>query len=134
VYECNIRNLLQYTICDMILLFQIYFYRWTMKVRLPIATDTTPNPIGEESPLLQESIREHGDKRHVSAKKLFIRYTAAVCFVVGTGVVAWWMSNGGEELDVSKPQEWRVQLMGWTSAILYRQFVFPHSPIWRCTC
>jgi hypothetical protein len=104
----------------MILLVQIYFYRW---IKVPIATDADDSHIGEESALLPESTHERGGQVSTT-KAILIRYTTAVCFVVATGTTAWWMSKEGEKPDISKPQEWRVQAMGWSSAILYRAFAF----------
>ena len=112
----------------MVLLVQIYFYRW---IRVPIATDADGN-IGEESALLPEGTHERGGQVSTT-KDILIRYTTAVCFVVATGTTAWWMSKDGEEPDISKPQEWRVQAMGWSSAILYRAFALSmmHSMLTR---
>lgn len=54
---------------------------------------------------------------------VFFRYTAAVLFVFATGVAAWWISDSVENDHGSEPKGptggWKIQLTGWTSALLY---------------
>lgn len=51
---------------------------------------------------------------------MLARYTVALLFVFGTGVIAWWISSSLDYDDVPEtPAGWTVQLIGWTSAILY---------------
>ncbi|KZP31494.1 PQ-loop-domain-containing protein [Athelia psychrophila] len=117
---------LYYSICDIILLIQIYYYRWARSLR------TEPNSITaerdtEETPLLvgstPECTHETGSQRLL---KLYAPYAAAVLFVIASGVFSWWISlrsgNGKgapqspSELETS---EWTIQLIGWSSAVLY---------------
>jgi len=113
-----------YTTCDIILLCQIYYYRYTHPVVLASPTPgvTVSNEAGEESPLLGAQIAE--GKRHDRAYvKATLQYLSALVFVVATGVVAWSVSSRGtSEPDPRRPRdviEWKSQLIGWTSAILY---------------
>jgi len=95
-----------YTLCDIILLSQIYFYRWQRQYRL-VDSD-------EHSPLLDRP------KQKVSTKVMLARYMVALLFVFGTGVIAWWISSSLDYDDVPEtPAGWTAQLIGWTSAILY---------------
>lgn len=116
----------QYSICDIILLIQIYYYRWARSLR------TEPNSITaerdtEETPLLvgstPECTHETGSQRLL---KLYAPYAAAVLFVIASGVFSWWISlrSGnakGAPQSPSEPEtsEWTIQLIGWSSAVLY---------------
>lgn len=103
-----------YSLCDLTLLGQIYFYRWKRS--------TIANERGERSPLLHGESRAPQQEK-VSTRLLLVRYTAAVLFVIATGVIAWWISSGLEkEESPDVPDEavgWKIQLVGWTSAALY---------------
>ena len=55
----------------------------------------------------------------------FLRYFGAVMFVCGVGVLAWYLSGTANE-DGSRDKEkdvieWRSQVIGWMSAVLYRE-------------
>ena len=55
----------------------------------------------------------------------FLRYFGAVMFVCGVGVLAWYLSGTSNE-DGSRDKkkdviEWRSQVIGWMSAVLYRE-------------
>lgn len=88
------------------------------------------NEEGEESPLL-------GNDRHTlvieegsSLTKQIIQYLLAFIFVIGTGLIAWFVSqqsadnqpDPGGQKDVI---EWKSQLIGWTSATLYCKSYVP---------
>ncbi|KAN0087564.1 PQ loop repeat domain containing protein [Tylopilus felleus] len=113
-----------YTLCDAILLFQIYYYRWKQSSRgvLPRAEEDGPT---EQSCLLGENALVHGsESRPTSITGVFAQYAAAVAFVMATGVIAYLISeriqsNGSPALPPDTPLEWRIQLFGWTSAIAY---------------
>ncbi|KAL0961426.1 hypothetical protein HGRIS_006372 [Hohenbuehelia grisea] len=105
-----------YTLCDAILLLQIYYYRRRKRSRA-----VSPSPQRERSPLL---LPKQEGPAPIPTKILVIRYTAAVLFVCATGVIAWWISGGpsDEEEHPKHPRQaskWAIQLIGWTSAILY---------------
>jgi hypothetical protein len=54
------------------------------------------------------------------------RYLAGFLFVIGAGVIAWRISAPGNS-DEEAPEyvasrEWEIQLLGWSSAVLFREF------------
>lgn len=62
-----------------------------------------------------------------STRSLIIQYGVAVLFVVVTGILAWWISRGLQN-DQDEPQKqpdddlaWKIQVIGWTGASLYRK-------------
>jgi len=114
---------LYYTICDTILLVQIYFYRWKRQ-RLP-------HEHHERQPLLPSN-----DQRIVSATVLLIRYTGALIFVAVVGVVAWWIGEM-QHINPTPPPTSRLEIhvLGWTSAVLYLVARIPQifkNPKTRC--
>ncbi|KAL0580628.1 putative vacuolar membrane transporter [Marasmius crinis-equi] len=114
---------LYYTLCDMILLGQIYYYRFK-RAKSPLLF--YPERQEEHAPLLpddrspQNSERSGGD-----AKSMLLRYTGALLFVLATGTVAWWMSDSTKHPDepsqnkMSPSRAWTIQVLGWSSAILF---------------
>ncbi|KIM89103.1 hypothetical protein PILCRDRAFT_813007 [Piloderma croceum F 1598] len=112
-----------YTICDIILLLQIYFYRWDKKRR------HSPDGVTEDSPLLDR--HHHEDNVNHSRRRiytLFAQYSGALILVCASGVISWWISTrsdigGGTPQQPAEPKasEMTIQLFGWTSAILYRE-------------
>ncbi|CAE6465902.1 unnamed protein product [Rhizoctonia solani] len=131
-----------YTICDIILLFQIYYYRWTHPVH-PAALflprpPPNPNDIDsrpdEHSPLLRDqppnnsaSAQTVDNNVHDTFSRRALRYALLFGFVIGTGVVAWAINRLVHPRDGSEPippredevLEWRSQVLGYASAILY---------------
>jgi hypothetical protein len=113
----------KYTICDIILLLQIYFYRWDKKRRL------SPDGVIEDSPLLER--HRHEDNANDSRRRiytLFAQYSGALILVCASGIISWWISTrpdfeGGTPQQPAEPKasELTIQLFGWTSAILYRE-------------
>lgn len=69
----------------------------------------------------------HGSENHSpSVLRVFAQYAAAVAFVMVTGVVAYLISEriqyeDSPALPPDTPLEWRIQVLGWTSALLYRE-------------
>lgn len=103
----------KYTLCDLTLLGQIYYYRWKRSRVLSYEPD-------EQAPLLPGESRS----QPVSTRMLLIRYTAALLFVFATGIIAWWISSSMESKDEhsGSPEKsigWRIQIVGWSSAVLY---------------
>ena len=116
---------MQYTTCDAILLFQIYYYRWKNRRLL---RSQGPERNGERAPLLGDEAQVPGhthvaDEEPVPAKILVIRYLGALLFVVAVGIAAWWLSQDEETHLVDPPREgkkwWYIQLLGWSSASLF---------------
>ncbi|KAK0464460.1 PQ loop repeat-domain-containing protein [Desarmillaria tabescens] len=109
-----------YSVCDLALLCQVYYYRW--KDGRPIFTSRCDyeGTREETTPLLP------GDARIEDAlpmRVLVLRYAGAVVFIFATGILAWWISGGAEEdeepRDIPTHIKWTVQILGWTSAVLY---------------
>jgi solute carrier family 66 (lysosomal lysine-arginine transporter), member 1 len=114
---------LQYSACDIVLLWQIYYYRWKGTARSD-ASNPSAVSTNEESPLLPPEHAHEGRNSPSSVFRESAKYGGAILFVYAAGVAAWWVSehlNAGK--DRSKPEEvleWRSQVMGWISAVLYR--------------
>lgn len=118
----------QYSLCDTILLTQIYYYRHTHPVHLETSTPTVTvsNENGEESPLLASEVSgRRKPSVHPSYAAATLRYLLAMAFVISTGIIAWLASQRGVYQEVPKKAkdviEWKSQVMGWTSALLYRK-------------
>jgi hypothetical protein len=126
----------QYTACDIILLFQIYYYRWKGtadetpfddEYRVPGLEDSAAldgNDPTEATPLLAlkdaELSESHGNWTNILA------YCGGVLFVASFGVAAYLVDqrnggNGDSTPDEDVVIEWRSQLFGWGSAALYRE-------------
>ncbi|CAE7115405.1 unnamed protein product [Rhizoctonia solani] len=131
-----------YTICDVILLFQIYYYRWTHPVHpAALFLPRPPPPINdpnsradEHSPLLRNqppnssaSAQTVENNVHDTFARRALRYALLFGFVIGTGVVAWAINRlvharrGSEPVPPRDDEvvEWRSQVLGYASAILY---------------
>ena len=123
---------LQYTVCDIILLIQIYYYRWArpkeLTASLLIPEAEVPGRIAsEETPLISE---REGETTHVKTERSALAqgliYGSALVFVLLTGVAAWAVD---EYLHRDQPREpprerveWRSQVLGWISAVMYSKF------------
>jgi len=111
-----------YTLCDVILLLQIYYYRWKNKRTGYPADDMAPAE-DETRPLLSRS--ESRDRGFfTSTRWLILRYIFALAFVCGMGIAAWWVSehvnlDEGATEPPAGSLSWLIQLLGWTSAVLY---------------
>ncbi|KAG8996472.1 hypothetical protein FRB94_008268 [Tulasnella sp. JGI-2019a] len=122
-----------YTICDIVLLVQIYYYRWqSTNGKLGEAALDEP----ETDPLLgrDETNVDDGTVHTFKSKTGFdllgrtALYTYAGLFVVLTGMAAYFFNRanqhevpdspagGGHDEDIL---EWKSQVLGWTSALLY---------------
>ncbi|KAG8691237.1 hypothetical protein FRC11_005735, partial [Ceratobasidium sp. 423] len=131
-----------YTICDVILLFQIYYYRWTHPVHpaalflpRPPPPSNDPNYRSDEhSPLLRDqspnssaSARTVENYVHDTFLRRALRYALLFGFVIGTGVAAWAINrlmhptHGSEPVPPREDEviEWHSQVLGYASAILY---------------
>ncbi|KAG8744918.1 hypothetical protein FRC12_014711, partial [Ceratobasidium sp. 428] len=131
-----------YTICDTILLFQIYYYRWTHPVHpasliLPRPPPNRADPhttADEHSPLLRDqapnnsaSVKTVERDAHDTLARRTLRYVLLFGFVIGTGIAAWAINramhpkNGVEPLPPREDEiiEWRSQLLGYASAVCF---------------
>ncbi|KAK2465356.1 hypothetical protein APHAL10511_002710 [Amanita phalloides] len=97
-----------YTLCDLILLGQIYYYRRKR-------TTITALVRGDQEPLLATNPSSPSG----SATALVIRYACATCFVFLVGVGAWSLYEQTQTTSLPKSPQWLIQSLGWTSAILY---------------
>ncbi|KAF8895317.1 PQ loop repeat-domain-containing protein [Infundibulicybe gibba] len=106
---------LYYSTCDIILLCQIFYYRWKRGKQ-----NTSDND--EQTPLLPaEGNRGH---ENISLKYIFARYFGALVLVFGIGISAWWITTGFQDKEKSPKRShhgtrWEIHLLGWTSAIFY---------------
>jgi len=82
----------------------------------------------------------------VSTKIHLLRYAGALLFVIVTGILAWWIGSkvkspeeNHNEDDENAARKWAIQILGWTSAVLYvsivchkdhRVFVAELQPSW----
>jgi len=112
-----------YTLCDITLLFQVYYYRWKERSRgILLRAEDSPT---EQSCLLGDNALVHGSEaRPTSVIRVFAQYAAAIAFVMATGVVAYLISeriqrDDSPALPPDPPFEWRIQVLGWMSALLY---------------
>ncbi|KAF5338949.1 hypothetical protein D9611_008785 [Ephemerocybe angulata] len=129
-----------YTACDLILLGQIYYYRWKKQQKY----DEVDGPEGlsaaddEQTPLIpgSEGLDTSATPESVvePLRVLLAKYAVAVLFVVVVGIGAWWVNEGrlhrtGPSLhglfayakkQVKKPKhDVLVQFFGWSSAALF---------------
>ncbi|KAG9096498.1 hypothetical protein FRC06_008605, partial [Ceratobasidium sp. 370] len=131
-----------YTVCDLILLFQIYYYRWTHPVHpasliipRPPPNPADPNSTADEhSPLLRNqppnnlaSAKTVERDAHDTLVRRTLRYVLLFGFVIGTGVAAWGINrlvrskDGPGSVPPSEHEiiEWKSQLLGYASAICF---------------
>ena len=124
----------QYTACDLILLGQIYYYRWKNAHKPETAsTESRLTNDDEETPLLSVEVEQTPRPESVvePLRVLAVKYTIAVLFIISVGIAAWWINEGRYRtpdlhglLSVleqhEKPKYYAfVQFCGWTSAILF---------------
>ncbi|KAJ7095805.1 PQ loop repeat-domain-containing protein [Mycena belliarum] len=109
-----------YSLCDITLMSQIYFYR---RKRVKAG-----HPPCEETPLLHADDSAENTESKVPVVVLILRYTGALFCVFATGVLSWWISRNTEETGSPPKQspqppsadmQWTIQILGWTSAVLY---------------
>ncbi|KIP05167.1 hypothetical protein PHLGIDRAFT_19782 [Phlebiopsis gigantea 11061_1 CR5-6] len=118
-----------YTVCDIILLIQIYYYRWTRSKELTASSlipeaEVPGRIVSEETPLIPD---RRGEAAHIKTERSDLAqgliYGGALIFVLLTGAIAWAVD---EYLHRDQPRgppkeivEWRSQLLGWISAVMY---------------
>ncbi|RPD73861.1 PQ-loop-domain-containing protein [Lentinus tigrinus ALCF2SS1-7] len=116
-----------YSSCDAILLAQIYYYRWKRTRRdvpLLVSEDARMSALYDEaSPLLPGDGRSEGPPRIKDARKETLKFVTAMVFVFSVGVAAWAVDRHlHRDVPRSKPVEvveWRSQVLGWISAVLF---------------
>ncbi|OCH92838.1 PQ-loop-domain-containing protein [Obba rivulosa] len=112
-----------YAACDTVLLFQIYYYRWKnpalSQAPLLVTEDAETPGASEQTPLLSAGGAGRSKKAIV---REFGKYAAALLFVFAVGVAAWAVDEGIHNGPRSRPKEvleWRSQVLGWISAVMY---------------
>jgi len=114
---------LKYTTCDLILLCQIYYYRYK---RHRLSGRDGGEGQGERTPLIGSEGRPPHEEV-LPGKILAIRYACALAFIVSVGVVASWVTNediDNDDANLHNPTEgtkkwWAIQVFGWSSALLF---------------
>ncbi|KAH8104689.1 PQ-loop-domain-containing protein [Cristinia sonorae] len=115
-----------YTVCDLTLLGQVYYYRWkNSRQAVPTLVPDVSLPAGtasENTPLIASVDPIDRDQRPSLAKQ-FIKYAFAVLFVLSTGVAAWAIDQhihkGQPRTRPEEVVEWKSQLLGWFSAVMF---------------
>ncbi|KAG0700109.1 PQ-loop-domain-containing protein [Suillus ampliporus] len=115
-----------YTLCDTVLLCQVYYYRWKRLSGQHVVPAHIPGDVSEETCLLRDSRSvDPSERPEPSVTRIFVRYLAAVAFVSAAGVAAYFISNWLPNDDTSpfhpnnKKLDWKIQVIGWTSATAY---------------
>ncbi len=115
----------QYTLCDTVLLIQIYYYRWLNTGTLARPEAHHVENIGEATPLLSSGNGGQEPEKKRSLKRHVLEYVGMILCLVGAGIVAWAISqrvqrvSGDEEPRPEEIVEWKSQVMGYLSAVLY---------------
>jgi len=108
---------LYYSVCDTTLLFQIYYYQW----KTSHISDNGHCAPTEDTPLIREDVPPV--EKRPSLCREFIKYATALLFVFATGITAWALDQrvhgDGAGAKPDEVFEWKSQLLGWTSAILF---------------
>ncbi|KAF8550061.1 hypothetical protein OG21DRAFT_1598970 [Imleria badia] len=111
-------------LCDAMLLFQVYYYRWRQRTRGILLQVDEDSPT-EQSCLLGDNALVHGSESHpISVMRVFVQYTAAVALVIVTGIVAYLIGEqvqyeDSPALPPDTPLDWRIQVLGWISTLSY---------------
>lgn len=111
----------QYIVCDSLLLFQIYYYRWkNPHTDEPTAQDINPS---EDTPLLENSVGPKSTGLW-STESEVLKCSLYFTFVFAAGVLAWTIdSRIRGPRTPNEPEgvvEWRSQVLGWVSAAMFR--------------
>ena len=115
----------QYTLCDIILLFQVFYYRRSSK-------SSHADHASEASPLLAPSSPSSATRALPPAqpKPLLppvLEYPLLLTFVLGAGAFAWFLSDRSDDVGIPEEPgkggdvelEWKSQTLGYISAVLY---------------
>jgi hypothetical protein len=127
-----------YTICDVILIFQVFYYRRKRRLHPelyePLATSdglngnggALPTPVSEQTPLLS-AFSAHGPTEPafspaVQRARDLLFYGAGIAIIVSAGVIAWFAGkNKNKEGRIIEEWDTSAQIVGWVSAFLYRE-------------
>ncbi|GAA5993284.1 hypothetical protein JCM11641_001118 [Rhodosporidiobolus odoratus] len=138
---------LYYTLCDVILIFQVFYYRRKRRVHPELYAAPLPpsdglevptTPLSEQTPLLS-SFSAHAPTSpplspSLQKAKDLLSYTGGFVLVLLVGVVAWFVSKSQEGTG-RKEEVWdtSAQVVGWVSAFLYLGSRLPQLALNRKT-
>ncbi|KIJ54580.1 hypothetical protein M422DRAFT_24519 [Sphaerobolus stellatus SS14] len=116
-----------YTLCDAVLLFQIFYYRRTHPIHIE-ARPHSPSPASleqtETTPLLAQTSKDEEEQplyRQVLSHAW--PYLLGITFVCSIGAISYWVNVRKSHQGLPEKRddifEWKSQLFGWISAILY---------------
>jgi solute carrier family 66 (lysosomal lysine-arginine transporter), member 1 len=114
----------QYALTDILLLLQIYYYRWSYDQHQEVEVDCTEAT--EESSLLGGGTEfKIYERRSTNYLLRLAKCLAALSFLITIIVVTWWISarfpdEDGSTYPESLRLKWAIQTLGWSSATLYR--------------
>ncbi|KAI9508897.1 PQ-loop-domain-containing protein [Russula earlei] len=112
-----------YTFCDTVLLIQIYYYRWMNTGTLARPEVQGVGDAEEATPLLTSNNNDgQVTEKGRSLKRHVLEYVGMINCLVVAGIVAWAISEKVQGIDEPRPGaivEWRSQMMGYASALLY---------------
>ncbi|KAH8923005.1 PQ-loop-domain-containing protein [Atractiella rhizophila] len=109
-----------YSTCDIILLYQVYYYRWLRR--------TYPERFSKISPLSETSLllppssattKPGGPHLLTPLMRQILEFAAATAFVLVVGVLAWWFSGSATDELAEEVWDLKAQIFGWLSAFLY---------------
>lgn len=109
-----------YAVCDVILISQVYYYRHKRANYPHLYLEPLPS---ETDPLLSSlsaPIPASNPKARVIRD--IASYVGGFALVVIVGVVAWKSSEGAGEGGTKEEWSFKGQVLGWSSAFLYREF------------
>jgi len=109
-----------YLFCDGLLLFQIYYYRWkNTRADQAITREIEP---AEDTPLLENAVEPRSTSRWTIENEV-LKYSLCLLFVFIAGIVAWAIDmkirGPGVPHEPETVIEWKSQVLGWVSAILF---------------
>jgi hypothetical protein len=108
---------MQYTLCDVVLLIQVYYYRHlkSLKEKKRREADESATLLPSDTPAQPKPLLPPS-----------LEYPILLLFVLAAGVGGWYLSLSDEVSIPEKPKkghevefEWKSQALGWISAVLY---------------
>ncbi|KDQ11101.1 hypothetical protein BOTBODRAFT_466108 [Botryobasidium botryosum FD-172 SS1] len=112
---------LYYSLCDILLLAQIYYYRWKAAARLE--KEEVAGGSAETTGLLAGSSSDEEVRVKTAAENArgqMLRNAICVLFVIGTGVAAWYFGpNKAKTPTEDGPMDLTSQILGYISMLLY---------------
>lgn len=102
----------QYNLCDVVLLYQVYYYRYLRRKRTEADGERQPLVELEEPKVVKPLL------------PAYLMYPLLITFVLAVGLVAWLLESNDEvKIPEGTPGgvelEWKSQVLGYTSCVLY---------------